>query len=143
MGLGWKLPKIYYGWYIVGACFLIALYTGGVVYYGFTAFIDPIADELGWSYTQISLAASLRGLEMGFLAPVTGMLVDRWGPRRTRTQLRRRIEQPAQAHRRRRRHHRLGAGPVLQRASPSKIPQGLYYGNVPHHRAIDQGSPGS
>jgi len=82
MGLGWKLPKIYYGWYIVGACFLIALYTGGVVYYGFTAFIDPIADELGWSYTQISLAASLRGLEMGFLAPVTGMLVDRWGPRR-------------------------------------------------------------
>ncbi|MFC1965623.1 MFS transporter [Chloroflexota bacterium] len=77
-----KPSKLFYGWWIVGASFLVALYVGGVVIYGFTALFEPIADELGWSYTQISLAASLRGLEMGILAPIVGILVDRWGPRR-------------------------------------------------------------
>jgi MFS family permease len=78
----WKPNKVFYGWWIVGASFLIALYVGGVVFYGFTAFFEPIADELGWSYTQISIAASLRGLEIGLLAPIVGILADRWGPRR-------------------------------------------------------------
>jgi len=73
---------VFYGWWIVGASFVIALYIGGVIFYGFTAIFEPIAHELGWSYTQISLAASLRGLEMGLLAPLSGILVDRWGPRR-------------------------------------------------------------
>ena len=77
-----KHPKVFYGWWIVSACFLIALYTGGVIFYGFTAIFEPIANELGWSYTQISLAASLRGLEMSLLAPFIGILADRWGPKR-------------------------------------------------------------
>lgn len=55
---------------------------GGAVYYGFTAFIGPITEELDWSYAQVSLAASLRGLEAGLLAPFLGMLVDRWGSRK-------------------------------------------------------------
>ena len=77
-----KPPRIFFGWYIVGSCVLIMLYTGGVVDFGFTAVFEPVADEFGWSYAQISLAASLRGLEIGLLAPVMGFLVDRWGPRR-------------------------------------------------------------
>lgn len=77
-----KLKKVFYGWWIVVASFFITLYMGGVIVYGFTAFFEPIADDLGWSYTQISLAASLRGLEMGLFAPLTGILADRWGPRR-------------------------------------------------------------
>ncbi|NQT05199.1 MAG: MFS transporter [Dehalococcoidia bacterium] len=74
--------KIFYGWWIVVASFLIALYLGGAVFYGFTAFFEPIVDEMGWSYTQLSLAASLRGLEMGLLSPIVGTLADRWGPRK-------------------------------------------------------------
>ena len=73
---------MFYGWWVVGASFLVALYVGGGVFYGFTAIFEPIACEMGWSYTHISLAASLRGLEMGLLAPVVGVLTDRWGPRR-------------------------------------------------------------
>ena len=74
--------QIFYGWWIVVASFFIALYMGGAVFYGFTAIFEPIANEFGWSYTQVSLAASLRGLEVGLLAPLVGMLTDRWGPRR-------------------------------------------------------------
>ncbi|MFC1869760.1 MFS transporter [Chloroflexota bacterium] len=77
-----KPSKVFYGWWVVGASFLIALYVGGVIFYGFTAIFKPIASEFGWSYTQISFAASLRGLETGLLSPFTGILVDRWGPRR-------------------------------------------------------------
>ncbi len=74
--------KIFYGWWIVIATFLITLYVGGVVFYGFTAIFEPIADDMEWSYTQVSLASSLRGLEAGLLAPLMGMLTDRWGPRK-------------------------------------------------------------
>ena len=77
LNLDWEPRKVFYGWWIVGACFFIALYTGGVVFYGFTAVFEPLAHEFDWSYAQISLAASLRGLEMGLLAPFVGMLVDR------------------------------------------------------------------
>jgi len=82
MHLNWKPSRVFYGWWIVGASFFVSLYTGGVIFYGFTAIFEPIANEFGWSYTQISLAASLRGLEIGLLAPLVGLLVDRWGPRR-------------------------------------------------------------
>ena len=82
MRLPLKPPEVFYGWWVVFACFVIALYMSGVVFYGFTALFEPIADEFGWSYTQISIAASIRGLESGLLAPFVGLLVDRWGPRR-------------------------------------------------------------
>ena len=77
-----KSSRIFYGWWIVGACFLLSLYSGGIFVLGFTAFFEPIANEFGWSYTQVSLAASLRGANIGLLAPLMGFLVDRWGPRR-------------------------------------------------------------
>jgi len=73
---------VFYGWWIVSASFLLALYTSGTVTYGFTVIFEPVANEFHWSYTQISFAASFRGIEAGLLAPVLGLLVDRWGPRR-------------------------------------------------------------
>ena len=73
--------SVLYGWSIVCTCFFINLYTNGAVQYGFTAFIEPIVREFGWSYAQVSLAASIRGFEMGLLAPVAGLLIYRIGPR--------------------------------------------------------------
>jgi cyanate permease len=72
----------FYGNYIVAASVAIILYTGGIVHFGFTAVFEPIADEFGWSYAKVSLASSLRGFEMGLLAPLVGLLVDKFGPRR-------------------------------------------------------------
>ena len=48
---------------------------------GFTAFFIPIVSEFGWSYATVSLATSLRGVEVGILAPIVGLLIDRHGPR--------------------------------------------------------------
>jgi len=68
------LGTIYYGWWVVLACFVISLLMGGITFFSFTAFFEPIQREFGWSYTQISLATSLRGLEMGIFAPIVGSL---------------------------------------------------------------------
>ena len=73
---------MFYGWYMVSACVLISMYFSGTVYMGFTTIFEPIAREMGWSYTQISFAASIRGFEAGLLVPISGMIMDRWGPRR-------------------------------------------------------------
>jgi len=39
-------------------------------------------EEMGWSVAAISFGFSLRSFEQGLLAPVSGVLVDRIGPRR-------------------------------------------------------------
>jgi MFS family permease len=80
--LPFVLPNIFYGWWIILACFILSLYSGGIVFYGFTAFFDPLVKEFGWSYAQISFALSIRGIEMSFLSPLIGFLVDRHGPRK-------------------------------------------------------------
>lgn len=74
--------NLYYGWWIVASCFTINLLVGGITFFGFTAFFEPIQHEFNWSYTQISFATSLRGLEMGLFAPIVGFLVDRFGSRK-------------------------------------------------------------
>jgi len=77
-----KQIRPFYGWYIVAATFIIGFYVVGVVFYGFTTIFKPIVEEFGWSYAQVSLAASIRGVESGLMAPLVGILIDRWGPRR-------------------------------------------------------------
>ncbi|HEY77869.1 MAG TPA: MFS transporter [Dehalococcoidia bacterium] len=74
--------KLFYGWYIVGACFLISVYSSGIVHLGFTAIIEPIVEEFQWSYALVSFAASIRGFETGLMAPLVGWLFHRWGPRK-------------------------------------------------------------
>jgi len=76
-------PRIFYGWWIVAAMVVTSTYMGGVVFYGFTAFIEPIeASFPTWSRTALSASVALRGMESGILAPFAGKLVDRFGPRR-------------------------------------------------------------
>lgn len=74
--------KFFYGWWVIGACFLISFYICGIVLFGFTAFFEPLVKQFGWSYAQISVAASLHNLVGVFCAPLMGSLVDRWGSRR-------------------------------------------------------------
>jgi OFA family oxalate/formate antiporter-like MFS transporter len=76
------IKKTFYGWWIVLACLVINLYVSSILFFGFTAFIDPLIKEFGWSYTQVSFAVSLRGMEMGIFAPLIGFLTDRYGARR-------------------------------------------------------------
>lgn len=73
---------MFYGWYIVAASAFIGAFIGGTTMMGFTALVNPIAATLGWSYAQISLAMTLRGVESGVMNPFMGVLADRWPARR-------------------------------------------------------------
>ena len=76
------MKKVFYGWYIVAAALIFSMYNSTLFAYGFTAFMNPIAASFGWSFARISLASSLRGVEVGALDPFIGMASDRWPARR-------------------------------------------------------------
>jgi MFS family permease len=76
------IKKVFYGWWLVGILFLFGLFGNGIISYSFTTLIEPLAREFGWSYTQISLAMSIRGFEIGLGAPLIGWLIDRWGSKK-------------------------------------------------------------
>jgi MFS family permease len=77
-----KKGKIFYGWWIVAASFLMFLICGGTAFYGFTSFFNPMVDEFGWSAAQVSFAFSLRSVETGVMAPLIGFLTDKIGVRK-------------------------------------------------------------
>ncbi|MBI4286302.1 MAG: MFS transporter [Chloroflexi bacterium] len=74
--------KMSYGWWIAILAFVLGAYGGATIWHSFTAFFAPLTEEFAWSYTAISLAASLRGAEFGIMDLVVGFLVDRFSIRR-------------------------------------------------------------
>lgn len=75
-------PRIFYGWYIVMSSMVSNAIVSAVYFQGFSAFVLPIESTFGWSRSVISGAASLRQAEAGIFGPVTGFLLDRYGPRK-------------------------------------------------------------
>ena len=49
--------------------------------YGWTLFVNPIADKYGWSKAAIQVAFTIFVLTETWLVPIEGYLVDRFGPR--------------------------------------------------------------
>ncbi len=73
-------PGTYYGWYIVGACFVILGVEAGAGA-TFPVFFKPLIEEFGWSRTALAGTVSI-GLVVGGLAtPLWGTWTDRSGPR--------------------------------------------------------------
>ena len=73
---------LFYGWYIAGAGATTNFIVGGITSFGFAVFISPIQDSTGWGAAVITIGYSIRAFEAGLMAPFTGILVDRVGPRR-------------------------------------------------------------
>lgn len=59
----------------------IGLSYGSVSAYSIGLFIEPLADEFGWSRVEISGGMSLAALLSVPLAPILGILIDRFGSR--------------------------------------------------------------
>ena len=47
----------------------------------FMVFVLPLSDEFGWQRAQVTSVYSIFLIVTGLAAPLTGMLIDRWGPR--------------------------------------------------------------
>ena len=77
-----RLPG-FYGWWLVAVLFVILFFVGAFGFYVFPVFIGSLQTEFGWSMTQISASAGLFAIVFGLSGPVVGMMIGRFGVRRT------------------------------------------------------------
>src|SRR4029079_602599 len=75
-----SLP-FYYGWFVISLCFLTTLTSAGVRSSP-SVLIHALEAEFGWSRTLIASAVSMNLLLFGVAAPLSGFLIDRFGPRK-------------------------------------------------------------
>jgi MFS family permease len=76
-----KGEGLFYGWFIVGVCFVVNFIIFGISINTFTVYVKPIETDLGWSRDQVTLAMGLAPLAMGAASPFIGRLIDRIGAR--------------------------------------------------------------
>ena len=74
--------RIFYGWYIATAGAGTNFIVLGITFFGFGVFLEEFRLTSGWSVTAIALGYSIQMLQQGLLAPVTGHILDRVGPRK-------------------------------------------------------------
>lgn len=73
-------PRFYYGYFVVGAAFIIMIVSWGL-YIVFGVFFNSFLDEFGWTRAVTSGAYSLSSIFSGLLGIVMGGLTDKFGPR--------------------------------------------------------------
>ena len=73
--------RIFYGWLVVIAGFGMFMLGGGLLMHAFGTYVKLLEADFGWSRTQLSIAFSMQRIESGFLGPIQGWMVDRYGPR--------------------------------------------------------------
>lgn len=73
--------KIFPGWWTVLTGGILSLWGFGFQAYGFSAFLKPLAADLGLSRAVTSGVSSLSRLEGGLEAPLAGWLADKYGSR--------------------------------------------------------------
>ncbi len=72
--------KISYGWIVVAAGGVLGCGAAGAVF-SLAVFLQPVADDTGWSRTGVSTAMTIVFLAMGIASFGWGALSDRFGPR--------------------------------------------------------------
>jgi MFS family permease len=81
---GEKSPGLYYGYIIVGACFLIMALSWGVQN-SFGVFFKPMLNEFGWTRASTAGPYSLNTVISGLLSILAGRMSDRYGSRKVIT----------------------------------------------------------
>lgn len=71
---------IYRGWIVVAAGGVLGCGAAGAVF-SLAVFLQPLADDTGWSRTGVSTAMTIVFLAMGIASFGWGALTDRFGPR--------------------------------------------------------------
>lgn len=73
------IPKFFYGWVVVGACFICCASYG--TFYAFGVFFRPLQDQFGWSSTLTSSVQSVHIFVYVISSLLFGWATDRFGPR--------------------------------------------------------------
>ncbi len=71
-------PRIFYGWYVVAASWVMLFLVNAV---GVGIFFKPILEEFKWDRATLSLIYMFALLLFAVATPFLGRLIDRYGPR--------------------------------------------------------------
>lgn len=74
-------PRVFYGWIVVAVTALVLLFAAGARSAP-GVFLTPMHDDLGVSIGTLSLSVSIGLVMFGLGGPLSGTLIDRFGPRR-------------------------------------------------------------
>ncbi|PKN82344.1 MAG: hypothetical protein CVU47_03460 [Chloroflexi bacterium HGW-Chloroflexi-9] len=77
-----RRPKIYYGYYLVGAAFFAQMISAGAQTYVAGVFLVPMTEDLDWTRSDFTLAQTVGRFFTAFLGIFLGTLVDRGYARR-------------------------------------------------------------
>jgi sugar phosphate permease len=80
--MGENEPRVFYGWWVVSACFVLLFLFAGAGFYSFSIFIQPLEDEFGWSRAAVSLTMSIYFIVSGLVGPLMGKWIQTHGPKR-------------------------------------------------------------
>lgn len=78
---GSRAVRIFYGWRVLAAAAAMRVVGGGFHIFAFSIFFLPLIRDLGLSRTAGSLVFSLARAEGAIEGPVSGYMIDRFGPR--------------------------------------------------------------
>lgn len=73
--------RVFYGWWMVAACLLIAVFSWGLGVFGIGVYLHAIAELHGWSVGSISSAITVSVLLSSVASAITGPAVGKYGPR--------------------------------------------------------------
>ncbi len=75
--------KLFYGWFIVGAAFLVLFAINGGIINTFGVFLKPVSESMGWTRTRFASILGLGALGMALGSPFAGKVIDVFGVRKT------------------------------------------------------------
>jgi MFS family permease len=73
--------RLYYGWYIVAVCNVVAMMTWGIGVFNQGVFLGYFVDTYGWPRAALSFGPMLFYVWAGLVGVAIGRLIDRRGPR--------------------------------------------------------------
>lgn len=76
-----KSQKLFYGWVVVAVTAMTLFFSAGIRSAP-GVFILPLEQDMGWSRSAISFAVSIGLITLGIAGPLSGWLMDRFGPKR-------------------------------------------------------------
>src|SRR5436189_181356 len=74
-------PRYFYGWTVVGATFVMAMFSFGLGFYGLTVYVATLQRLHGWSASTVSAPVTVYYVAGALLTTAIGSVYERFGPR--------------------------------------------------------------
>jgi hypothetical protein len=76
--------RVFYGWRVVGAAFVLAVFGWGMGFYGPPVFLSVVRETRGWSLTLVSTAVTVHFLIGAVTGPICRHPIDGLALRKSR-----------------------------------------------------------